>query len=230
SAFIRALLWIGTLGPCVPLVALAQSAPVHARKQILLLYDEDQAAYPGLARIDRSLRESFQAEYGKDVDFYGESLDVSHFQGADYDRALADYYRRKYAGKKLDLIVAVLEPSLDFLVRHGEAVFPGVPIVFCGIETSMLHARTLRPNITGVLVTRAFSPTLEIALQLQPDIQHVFVVGGTSTFDRHLLNLAQRDLKPYESRVAITYLVDLPMDGLLKAVSTLPARSAILFT
>ena len=231
STFARMLLWIGALAagvPSIPLSALAQSDP--ARKQILLLFDEDQAAFPGLARIDRSLRESFQAGLGKAVDFHSESLDNSQFQRPDYDRVLADYYRRKYAGKKLDLIVAVLQPSLDFLVRHGEATFPGVPIVFCGIETSMLHARTLRPNITGVLVTRAFSPTLEIALQLQPDIQHVFVVGGTSTFDRHLLNLAQRDLKPYESRVAITYLVDLPMDGLLKAVSTLPARSAILFT
>ncbi|HEX6156269.1 MAG TPA: hypothetical protein VFZ54_09620, partial [Burkholderiales bacterium] len=126
--------------------------------------------------------------------------------------------------------MAVLQPPLDFLVRHGEAVFPGVPIVFCGIEASMLETSTLRPNITGVLVTRAFSPTLELALRLQPDIRNVFVVGGTSTFDRDLLAIARRDLKPYEDRVAIRYLVDLSMDALLKTLSTLPAHSVILFT
>ena len=109
-------------------------------------------------------------------------------------------------------------------------VFPGVPIVFCGIETSMLKTRTLRPNITGVLVSRAFSPTLGLALRLQPDLQNVFVVGGTSNFDRHLLAIARRDLKLYEKRVAITYLDDLSIDALLKAASILPAHSAILFT
>jgi len=230
STFASVLLWSVALGTMVPSIpALAQSAP-PARKQILFLYDEDQAAFPGLARIDRSLRESFQAGLGKAVDFHTESLDNSQFQRPDYDLILADYYRRKYASKKLDLIVAVLQPSLDFLVRHGEKVFPGVPIVFCGIEASMLETRNLRPNVTGVLVQREFSPTLELALRLQPDIQNVFVLGGTSTFDRHLLAIARRDLKPYEDRVAVTYLVDLSMEALLKAVSTLPARSAILFT
>jgi signal transduction histidine kinase len=215
---------------CVPLAALAQSEPVQARKQILLLYDEDRAAFPGLASIDRRLRESFRSELGTAVDFHSESLNISHFQRADYDRILADYYQRKYARRKLDLIVAVLEPSLDFLLRHGEALFPGVPIVFCGIEASTIQGKTLRPNITGVLLKRAFPPTLELALRLQPDTRNVFVVGGTSTFDRYLLTIARRDLQPYEGRVAITYLVDLPMEALLRAVSSLPARSVILFT
>jgi hypothetical protein len=112
STFARVLLWMAALGAgvsSIPLSALAQPEP-PARRQILFLYDENEATFPGLARIDRSLRDSFQSEYGKEVDFYSESLDVSHFQRAGYDRILADYYRRKYAGKKLDLIVAVLEP------------------------------------------------------------------------------------------------------------------------
>ena len=143
---------------------------------------------------------------------------------------LADYYRRKYAGKNLDLIVAVMEPSLDFLIRYGEALFPGVPIVFCGVDASTIEGKKLRPNITGVLVKRAFSPTLQVALRLQPDTRNVFVVGGASRFDRYLENFARRDLKPFEDQVAITYLAGLPMDALSKAVSTLPPHSVILYT
>ena len=233
STFAKILFWIGALGasvPAAPLVALAQSEPVQARKQVLLLYDEDTDAYPGLARIDRSLRESFQSELGPTIDLHRESLDLSQFRRTGYEQMLADYYRRKYANKKLDLIVAVLEPSLDFLLRHGETAFPGVPIVFCGIDSSTIQGKALRSNTTGVLLKREFSSTLDIALRLQPGTRHVFVVGGTSPFDRHLLALARRDLKPYEDRVAISYLVDLPMDALLKAVSTLPAKSVVFFT
>lgn len=230
SAFAAMLFWLGAGVPAVALAAPAPPEPVQVRKQILLLYDEDTDVYPGLAQIDRSLRESFRSELGKAVDIHSESLDLSQFRRAGYEQMLADYYRRKYAGKKPDLVVAVLEPSLDFLLRHGETAFPGAPIVFCGIDSSTFKGRSLRSNITGVLLQREFSPTLDIALRLQPHTRNVFVVGGASPFDRHLLALARRDLKAYEGRVAIRYLVDLPMDALLKAVSTLPANSVVFFT
>ncbi|MGH7390292.1 MAG: sensor histidine kinase [Candidatus Rokuibacteriota bacterium] len=213
----------------LPVAAGSPESAAQAQKHVLILYDEDRD-FPGLARLDRSLRESFEAELGDAVEFYSESLNLSQFERAGYDRLMADHYRAKYASKKLDLIVAVMGPSLDFLLRHGEALFPGTPIVFCGVDVSEGEGKTRRANVTGVLVKRAFSPTLEVALRLQPDTRHVFVVGGSSTFDRHLLTLVRRDLQAFEDRLGITYLVDLPMDGLLKAVSSLPSHSVILYT
>src|SRR5262249_7177172 len=41
--------------------------------------------------------------------------------------------------------------------------------------------------------------------------------------------IARRDFKPFESRVVITYLATLPMDDLLKTVSSLPPQSAVLY-
>jgi hypothetical protein len=35
-----------------------------------------------------------------------------------------------------------MEPSLDFLLRHSEALFPGVPIVFCGVDAAALESPT----------------------------------------------------------------------------------------
>ena len=208
------------------LLASAPSLQAQPRKQVLVIFDEDQSAFPGLARIDRSLRDTF----GKAVDYHSEAMDLAQFQRPGYDQMLADHYERKYAGKRLDLIVAVLEPPLDFLLQHGAAIFPGVPIVFCGVDASTIAVKKLPRNITGVLVERSFAPTLDIALRLQPDTRRVFVVGGASAFDRYLEALARRDLKGYERRVAVDYLVGLPMEALLKGVSHLPANSVIVFT
>src|SRR5437899_2292860 len=190
--------------------------------------DEDKE-FPGLAVVNGSLREAFRSELGADVEFYSESMNLSQFPETGYDGVFYDHLRRKYAGTALDLIVAVMGPSLDFLLRHGEALFPGIPIVFCGADLSDLEGKTLRANVTGALVKRTFAPTLDIALQLQPDIRSVFVVGGTSSFDRQMQSIARRDFKPFESRVVITYLTTLPMDELLKAVSSLPPNSAVLY-
>ena len=101
-----------------------------------------------------------------------------------YESLVADFYRSKYAGRTPDLIVAVMEPPLDFLLRHADTVFPGVPIVFASIDAATIKDKTLPANVTGVLLKRTYSPTLEVALRLQPETRNVFVVGGASTFDR----------------------------------------------
>lgn len=200
----------------------------QARQNVLLVFDEDKGL-PGLAIINRNIREVFQAELKDEVELYSESLHVSQFKEPDYYGLLREHFRRKYDGKRLDLIVAVMEPSLDFLLPHGEAVFPGVPIVFCGIDQSDLEGKTLRDNVTGVLVKRRFAPTLEIALRLQPDTREVFVVGGTSRFDQYIQQIARRDLRPFEDRVRITWLSSLPMGTLLKTLSNLPAHSVVYY-
>ncbi len=120
-------------------------------------------------------------------------------------------------------------PSLLFLLRHGEAIFPGTPIVFCGADASDLQGITLRPNITGVLVKRMFGPTLDVVLRLQPETRNVVVVGGGSLIDRHLQTMVRRDLRPYEGRIPIAYLTGLAMGDTLRAVSSLPSHSVVLY-
>ena len=210
------------------LIAGVLQEAAEARPKILLLFDEDKD-FPGLAIINRSLREAFTSELAGDVEFYSESLNLSQFRDQGHDGVLRDHFRRKYAGTRLDLVVALIEPSLDFLLRHGELLFPGVPIVFCGADASDLEGKTLRANVTGVLLRRDFAPTLDIALRLQPTTQRVFVLGGTSRFDRQLQAIARRDFKSFEGRVAITYVTELSMGDLLTMVSRLPPHSVVLY-
>jgi signal transduction histidine kinase len=232
SGYVGILLTLGAIGVGVAFVCLAAVPPAAAapppRSHVLVLFDEDKNL-PGLAVLDQSLRQALQAELGDAVEFYSESLSLSQFERTGYDRLVADFFRPKYSSKKLDLIIAVMGPSLDFLLRHGEAVFPGVPIVFCGVDAAAVEGKPLRANVTGVLVRREFSSTLEVALRLHPNTRNVFVIGGASTFDRYLQMLVRRDLQPFEQRVAVTYLVGLPMDTLFGAVRDLPPHSVILY-
>ena len=76
---------------------------------------------------------------------------------------LRDQLRAKYEAKNIDVVIAAMGPSLDFLLDHGDVVFPGTPIVFCGIDRRELGARVLPARVTGVLVRREFKPTLEQA-------------------------------------------------------------------
>lgn len=207
---------------------LAVPASAAPRRTVLLVFDES-TALPGLAIINRSLRETFKSEFGGDIEFVSESLNLSQFKDPGYEGVLREHFTRKYANKRPDLIIAVMQPSLDFLLHDRQPPFPGVPIVFCGVDSSYLDTNPLPPTVSGVAIKRNYAPSLDIALRLQPDLHEVYVVGGTAAFDRQLQTIARRDLAPFESRVQITYLTDLPMPELLDTVSKLPEKSAVLY-
>jgi C4-dicarboxylate-specific signal transduction histidine kinase len=204
------------------------SPSAFAAYNVMVVFDEDKEL-PGLAAINRSLREGLQAEFDDDIVFYSESLQLSQFGKSDYDAPLKDFFLRKYAGKRIDLIVAVMEPSLDFLLRQRASLFTGVPIVYCGIDSSDLERRALPDDVTGVMMKRSFAPSLDLALKLQPGTRHVFVIGGSSRFDLRMQDIARRDFQPFEQRTSFTWLTTQPMEELLGWVATLPENSIIIY-
>jgi ABC-type uncharacterized transport system substrate-binding protein len=225
----RALPYVVSL--CVIGALAATPGPAAGQsdhKRVLLLFDEDRSL-PGLSVLEQSIRSTLSAGLGDDVEFFSESMNAAQFPEAQRNLALRDYYQKKYGARKLHLIVGVMGPALSFLRQHADSFAPGVPIVFCGADARALEGVTLPANMTGLLVRRAFAPTLEVALRLQPDTRQVYVVGGTSEFDRHLQAAARPELEPFERRVSITYLTDLPMRELLAVVSSVPPRSVILY-
>ena len=214
-----------TFALLVPSARAAEPAP---RKGVLLLYDEN-GDFTGLANLDRSLKASLGNGIPEGPDVYTEFMDVSRFRDEGYETTLRDFYRRKYAGKKLDLMIGVMAPSLEFLLKHGAAISPGTPIVFCGIDSRELAGRNLASHMTGVLVKREFKPTLQTALRLQPNTRQVFFVAGTSPFNQYWQDQARRELVEFEGRLKITYMSGLSMESLQTEVSRLPADSIILY-
>ena len=155
---------------------------------------------------------------------------VSRFDSDAYRTLLKDYLRAKYASRKIDVAVAVFGPALEFLLKDGDAIFPGTPIVFCGVDKEVLGDRSLPPHVRGVLLKREFAPTLELALKLHPDTKQVVVVAGTSEFDTRLLDWARQQFKAYEARLPFTYLTTLPLQKLLTELAGLPPQTFVLFT
>ena len=201
--------------------------PATSGTRVLLLFDEDRSL-PGLAILDQSLRATLTDGLPR-VEFYHEALSLSQFADAHYEDVVTDYFREKYRSRQPQLIVAIMGPALQFLLRRGDGLFPGVPIVFCGADAEDIEATSLPKNVTGLLVRRSFAPTLDLALQLHPATTRVYVVGGTSPFDRHLQASARREFERFQNRVAIEYLTDLPMKDLLDRLKNVAQHSVVLY-
>jgi signal transduction histidine kinase len=137
--------------------------------------------------------------------------------------------RRKYAGRKVDLVIAGLSSGLDFAVKYRGELFPGVPIVFVAVDEREVKARRLPHDVIGVPIRMDLRGTLDLALRLHADTRRVFVIAGKSPFDADWEAEARRTFRPYEDRLEFVYLTGLPMDELLGRVSDLPAQSIVYY-
>ena len=207
----------------------ADAAAPGAPRLVVVLYPTDNDGSPGNREADHGIRSTFASGSAESVEVENEYLDVTRFPDAGYQGHLADFLRQKYAGRKIDLVIAGLSSSLDFAVKYRETAFPGVPIVFCAVDDDELKARRLPPDVVGVPIQMDLTGTLDMALKLHPNTRRVFVVAGASKFDADWEAEARLEFRRYEDKVEFTYLTGLPMPDLLDRVSHLPDGSIVYY-
>lgn len=215
--------------------APADSSASRAPKRVLILYsfDNEEGIYAG---FDRALRSELRSGLPDRVEFYTEYLDLVRFPAPGHAKDLVKLLQLKFSDHRPDLVVPVSYAAFNFLLGEGKGLFPGTPIV------ALFNARRLDDlkhamasgnvghDITGVASTDEPARTLDLALRLQPDTQHVAIVVDASPAVQYWQEELKRDFLPYQQRVDITYLTALPMDDLLRQVSALPAHTVLLST
>ena len=216
---------------CIALIFwMASALPVSsATRNVVMLFDERREV-PERAALEAGFVRTLTSNSPDHIEIYRETMDLSRFGSDTYRTLLKNYLRDKYADKKIDVAVAVFGPAFEFLLDHGEAIFPGTPIVFSGVDRRELGDRSLPPHVHGVLLKREFAPTLDLAIGLHPHTKRVVVVAGTSEFDTRLLDQARQEFGVYENRLAFTYLTTLPLQKLLTELAGLPPQTIVLFT
>ena len=55
-----------------------------------------------------------------------------------FRQSMAETFRRRYAGKKLDLVITNGPHALDFVQHYLDRISPGVPVVFSGLSAGRL--------------------------------------------------------------------------------------------
>ncbi len=216
---------------CTTLLMWIFSASVasSATRRVVLLFDE-RPELPGLAQFDAEFVDKFASGSVEHVEVFREAMDLTRFSSDAHKVLLRDYLRKKYADKQINVTLAIRQPALDLLLNSVDPVFPGAAIVFLGVDSTYLDGRSLPPGVSGVLLTRKFAPTLELALRLHPMTENVVVVSGGAEIDTKLLEAARKQFQPYDGRVSFRYLTALPMQELLKELSQLPPRTIVLYT
>ena len=212
------------LSVCLLVPAETRAQPVK-RVLVLYWYDKD---FPGHLKWEESFRAALKPVPEGTIEYFPEYLEANRFPGEMQSEALHAFLKQKYQNRPVDIVVAQSEVSLNFLIRYSD-LFPRVPIVFYSGSRPSPETLARRPAITGLVVFSDFRKSLDCALQLQPNANHVFVISGSQEHDKRFETSVREELKDYRSDIKINYLTDLSPVELIAQTSRLPKRSVILY-
>jgi PAS domain S-box-containing protein len=163
------------------------------------------------------------------LEVFSEYLDLMRFPAAQYGDDIVRFLRARHETRKPDVLITLANTTLQFVLDHRDDLFPGVPIVFAGVDHREVEGKEMPPNITGLWMAWDYQRTLELALQLQPKTREVVCVSGTGVEEQAWNKEARKVLERFASQVRTRWLDKLPLQAVLDEVSRLPLDSVVLY-
>jgi signal transduction histidine kinase len=204
--------------------ALAQSQ--HHKTVLTVQWSSKD--FPTNPIVDGAIRQVLSSRSNVLIDYYAEYLESDRFPAAEAAAALRDYIRAKYRGRQIDLVIAISEPALQFVLRHRHELFPNAPVVFTGTTAPPPRVRSEGAGLTGVLSDVAFRETLELALKLHPFTEQVFVIAEAASPD-FLARVRDALSAAAPPPVKLVYVNEPSIERLTAAIKTVPRRSIVLY-
>jgi PAS domain S-box-containing protein len=209
---------------CLPGVVHGQAETRH----VLVLHSESKFL-PANLIIDQSIRATMSTQTDVPLDFYSEFLDQTRLADPGYETLVKDFLKQKYATQRIDLVIAFAPAAIAFLEKYRLEVFPGAPVVFCGVTANGARNLHLGPHTTGVSIVFDSAGTLDLALRLQPDTKHVVVVKGNAKVEEVILGAAREGFTKYDKRLDFRYLTNLSLAEVQDELARLPDRTIVFY-
>jgi signal transduction histidine kinase len=210
--------WLGAAA--VP----AHAAPDHASVLILL---PGQPGLPASTAIASGIRAVLLTEWSFGVTIEMEHVDVARFASPEAEeRRLRTVYGSKYGNQRFDVIVAALPEPFQFVLRARDDLWPGTPVVVCGVDERSVGDLKLPPGFAVLTIRFDMAGTVRAALALLPDTRHVALVGGASPPEQVYHDLVRQAVSAV-SGLDVIDLTKLPIADVMARVSSLPEHTVI---
>jgi PAS domain S-box-containing protein len=203
----------------------AEKAP-HPKVIILNSY------HPGFVWSDdevvgvlQELRRSYP-----DIDPAIEYLDTKHFPSDEHLLKVKDFLLGKYRGREFDLVIVLDNAALNLVLGNRQELFPGIPIVFAGINDFNPAMLAGQEKVTGVTEELNIEGTLKTALAFHPKTTEIFVITDDTMSGRAERKQVEAFLPHLPPSVHIEFAPPATMSELVNHINMLPATAMIFIT
>ena len=211
------------------LATLLAAAPVWAekvRKNVLYL-NSYHHGYQWSDEILGGVR-SVLVESEFKIDLQIEYMDFKKYRYDDVGGMLLRLYEEKFAGEGFDVIMTSDNDAFDFASQYREVLFPGVPIVFSGVN-DLREEQLVQGDVTGVVENFDMALTLDVALRLHADKRRMVVVGDESSAGLAIKRQIESVTPQFRDRLDVEYWTNLSLGEVHDRVRTVPRDTFLFF-
>ena len=178
---------------------------------------------------DAGIRSVLQTRVA-DLVVHSEFLDTKTVSDAEHYQRVFGLIKHKYASIPLSVVIATDDDAYNFYLEHHKALFPGVPVVFCGVNYFSDAQRQGREGlVTGVVEAFDIPSTLRTALRLHPQASRVIVINDrTTTGLANKKVITEQVIPQFSESVTFEFYEDLTMAELLEKVRAVPPDDIVL--
>ena len=194
--------------------------------QVLILHSYHQG-FSWTANIHTAMMQSLQAR-DVGVDIRTEYLDWKHYPTQEMLARHRDMMLAKYRGFRFDVVLTSDNAALEFALRQRDTLFPGAPIVFCGVNGWRPEIYGKQDNVTGVAELVEAAGTLALALNAHPWTNRVLVVSDSTETGQEIRRDVERSLGQLAVLPEITYIGTEDTQGLIQRLVKEPSTTLIL--
>ena len=205
---------------------------VNAEKsQTVLLLHSYHPQYAWTQKLTLGVQEAL-AHHIQTENLHIEFMDERRYQ---IDPSIGQVFiallQRKYQHQQPDVIITSDDHAYYFMLEQGERLFPGVPVIFCGVNVFNPNSLTGKSNFTGIKEGMEIEGNLDLIMSVQPSTQHIIMLGDTTGLGLRMVQRAKhiksRWVKQHQ-HVNLSIWDDFTLDELYQRVAQLPANTALL--
>src|SRR5215831_2443057 len=209
---------------CLRAPTAAHASPEQVSVLILL---PGQPGQPAATAIAAGVRAALLTEWEFRVTIETEHVDVARYGSAEAEeRRLRAVYGSKYGGQRFDVIVAAFSQPFQFILHARDALWPGTPVVVCGVDERTVRDLKPPPGFTVLTIRFDMDGTVRAALALLPDTRHVALVGGASKPEQLYHDFIRQAVSRMDGLDVID-LTRLSIADALVRVSSLPEHTVV---
>jgi len=208
---------------CVPARAQAPRPMADRRVLIVSPYGTNLT---GIDQFIGNVTDSLVKAGMRSDHVYLEYLDLERNPGPDYRDAQRRLMRLKYDGRRIDAVLVIMQPGLDFMLHDVPDVAPDAPLlaVRANAETAGVPGR----HIVEISQHLDYDATFAQALALFPDTRNVLLFLGDTDDERRELAAMRAALARLPRRVDVADTSGMTLDQATRRAAHLPPDSIVL--
>lgn len=134
----------------------------------------------------------------------------------------------KYRGKKFDAIISSDDDAFQFLLKTRDELFPGVPVIFSGVNNFEDQMISGKSGFTGIVEKASLEDNINLILKNHEKTGTIYIINEEVTSTGKAFRKQIDSILPsYRGKVDFEILNNLSVDELTDKISQIPASDAI---